>query len=45
MKPHNAADLLSQPDVTGGLIGSASLEAQSFLGIAEEAAAVLSGTA
>ncbi len=43
MKPHNAADLLSQPDVTGGLIGSASLEAESFLGIAEEAAAVLEG--
>jgi triosephosphate isomerase len=45
MKPHNAADLLSQPDVTGGLIGSASLKAESFLGIAEEAAAVLDGTA
>lgn len=37
MKPHNAADLLSQPDVTGGLIGSASLEASSFLGIADRA--------
>lgn len=41
MKPHNAADLLSQPDVDGGLIGSASLEADSFLGIAERAVAVL----
>jgi len=41
MKPHNAHALLSQPDVTGGLIGSASLEAESFLGIADEAAAVL----
>jgi triosephosphate isomerase len=41
MKPHNAADLLSEPDVDGGLIGSASLEAESFLGIAERAVAVL----
>jgi len=41
MKPHNAADLLSEPDVDGGLIGSASLEAESFLGIAERAATVL----
>jgi triosephosphate isomerase len=41
MKPHNAAELLSEPDVDGGLIGSASLEAESFLGIAEEAVAVL----
>lgn len=41
MKPHNAADLLSQPDVNGGLIGSASLEAESFLGIAERAVSVL----
>ncbi len=40
MKPHNAADLLSQPDVDGGLIGSASLEADSFLGIAERAVEV-----
>jgi len=40
MKPHNAADLLGQPDVTGGLIGSASLEAESFLAIAEHGAAV-----
>lgn len=41
MKPHNAADLLSEPDVDGGLIGSASLEAESFLGIAERAVDVL----
>lgn len=40
MKPHNAADLLSEPDVDGGLIGSASLEAESFLGIAERAVEV-----
>ena len=40
MKPHNAADLLGQPDVDGGLIGSASLKAESFVAIAEHAAAV-----
>lgn len=44
MKPHNAAELLSEPDVDGGLIGSASLNAESFLGIAERAVAVLEGT-
>lgn len=40
MKPHNAAELLGQPDVDGGLIGSASLKAESFVAIAEHAAAV-----
>ena len=35
MKPHNATGLLSQSDVDGGLIGSASLAADSFLGIAD----------
>ncbi|TVQ65949.1 MAG: triose-phosphate isomerase [Balneolaceae bacterium] len=30
MKPDNAADLLSRPDVDGGLIGGASLKADSF---------------
>jgi len=43
MKPHNAHGLLSQTDIDGGLIGSASLTADSFLGIAEEAVAVLAG--
>lgn len=33
MKPSNAAELLSQPDIDGGLIGGASLDADSFLGI------------
>lgn len=37
MKPHNAAELLTQPDVDGGLIGSASLKADDFAGIVEEA--------
>ncbi|MFB6273469.1 MAG: triose-phosphate isomerase [Salinibacter sp.] len=45
MKPHNAAGLLSQPDIDGGLIGSASLAADSFLGIAEEAVEVLEAPA
>ena len=43
MKPHNAAELLSEDDVDGGLIGSASLNAESFLGIAERAVDVLDG--
>ncbi len=33
MKPTNSADLLAQPDIDGGLIGGASLKADSFLGI------------
>ncbi|MBX2845785.1 MAG: triose-phosphate isomerase [Saprospiraceae bacterium] len=37
MKPANAADLLSQPDIDGGLIGGASLKAQDFLAIAASA--------
>lgn len=37
MKPENAADLLSVNDVDGGLIGGASLAADSFLAIAAAA--------
>lgn len=33
MKPDNAADLISQADIDGGLIGGASLVAADFLGI------------
>jgi len=33
MKPANAKELLSQPDIDGGLIGGAALEANSFIGI------------
>jgi len=33
MKTHNAQELLEQPDVDGGLIGGASLEAESFVTI------------
>lgn len=35
MKPHNANELLSQPNVDGGLIGGASLKADSFTEIIE----------
>lgn len=37
MKPENAEELLSLPDVDGGLIGGASLTARSFLKIIETA--------
>jgi triosephosphate isomerase len=37
MKPENADELLSQPDVDGGLIGGASLKADSFFSIVESA--------
>jgi triosephosphate isomerase len=33
MKPENAAELLAQPDIDGGLIGGASLELDAFLAI------------
>lgn len=34
MKPSNAAELIANPDVDGGLIGGASLDADDFFGIA-----------
>ncbi len=37
VKPQNAAGLFAQPDVDGGLIGGASLEADQFLGICKAA--------
>tara|TARA_Y100000588_G_C14230584_1_gene915093 strand:- start:1288 stop:2058 length:771 start_codon:yes stop_codon:yes gene_type:complete len=37
MKPDNAAGLLSQPDVDGGLIGGASLTSRAFCGIVQAA--------
>jgi triosephosphate isomerase len=40
MKGENAAGLLGQPDIDGGLIGGASLKAQDFLAIASAAAAL-----
>ena len=36
--PANAARLFREPDVDGGLIGGASLEAASFVAIAQAAA-------
>ncbi len=39
VKPDNAAELFSQPDVDGGLVGGASLVAGDFLAIARAAAA------
>ncbi len=38
MKPDNAATLLAQPDVNGGLIGGASLDADAFAAIVHAAA-------
>ena len=35
MNPSNAAELLSQPDIDGGLIGGASLKAADFVAIAQ----------
>ena len=37
VKPENAAELLSQPDVDGALVGGASLEVESFAAICEAA--------
>ena len=39
MKPANAPELLSQPDIDGGLIGGAALESRSFLDLVAAAAA------
>ena len=33
MNPANAAELIAQPDIDGGLIGGASLKAEDFLAI------------
>jgi triosephosphate isomerase len=37
MKPDNAGELLSQPDVDGGLIGGASLKADSLMSVVQTA--------
>lgn len=37
MKPGNAADICALPDVDGGLIGGASLNAADFVAIAQAA--------
>ena len=41
MKPQNAASLLAMPDIDGGLIGGASLNAESFLAIGAAASQTL----
>lgn len=40
VKPDNAEELLSQPDVDGALVGGASLEVESFTAICQAAAAI-----
>ena len=35
MKPENAKELLSMPNIEGGLVGNASLDAKSFAEIVE----------
>ena len=42
VKPDNAFELLSQPDVDGALVGGASLDVESFAAICEAAARTLS---
>jgi triosephosphate isomerase (TIM) len=42
VKPENAEELLSQPDVDGALVGGASLEVESFASICEAASAARS---
>lgn len=37
VKPHNAAELLAQPDIDGALVGGAALSAQSFAAIIKAA--------
>ena len=41
MKPTNAVELLAQPDIDGGLIGGAALEARSFIELVHEAVAAV----
>ncbi|HKJ24485.1 MAG TPA: triose-phosphate isomerase [Myxococcota bacterium] len=38
MKPENAAELLAQPDIDGGLVGGASLDPESFASLCRSAA-------
>jgi triosephosphate isomerase len=40
IKPSNAAELLSMSDIDGGLVGGASLKAESFIGIIKAASAI-----
>jgi len=45
VKPGNAYEIMKQPDVDGALVGGASLKADSFLGIVEEAARAIKESA
>ena len=40
VKPENSADLMSQPDIDGALVGGASLKCDSFVGIIEASCAI-----
>jgi triosephosphate isomerase len=42
VKPENAEELLSQPDVYGALVGGASLDVESFAAICETASRIRS---
>ena len=43
VKPSNAEELMGQPDVDGALVGGASLEVESFIGICEAARTTVAG--
>ena len=43
VKPENALEILSQPDVDGALVGGASLKSDQFLGIVDAAATLARG--
>ena len=40
VKPENAVDLMSQPDIDGALVGGASLKLDSFEGIVKAAISI-----
>jgi triosephosphate isomerase len=40
VKPDGVADILSQPNIDGGLVGGASLKADQFISIIEQAAKI-----
>ena len=42
VKPENADEILSEPDVDGALVGGASLEVDSFTAICQSAARIRS---
>ncbi|MCZ4497043.1 MAG: tpiA, partial [Thermoleophilia bacterium] len=44
VKPENAHELLSQPDIDGALVGGAALEVDSFSGIVAAGLDVVSGS-